>query len=500
MKKILLLIALSLGLSASAQSVFEGVYSPLPADPNGPDAEYQLISRHYGYNDTASFFHFRKELTILRNRALTAYAWLGESFVVWNPEVEELIINECYTIQRDGKRVEMNPAGYVEQLPSACADCGFLNHMRELAIVHCGMDYGCTIVLDYTIVNHRNSRSEWALPDLVLNQDCPVKKYEVVYDSPNEMNYSYSGNPQVVNDGHSLHLVWNNLPQTYQEPYLPTAKQLYSTLRITSTLPTDEGRFAIENIDINPEMELLVTSIDDRDLLKYATHIRDYVVDNIRTVNQPEYEEYSDEALVWNAWRYRCGTPEHKTCLLGQLFKAAGFEPQVDLNSRLVHLTIDSIDYAFSPVSKHAVKPFGAAIDAIDSVLVNQTIEEPKLESLAGRYSRLSLPAESRGLNIYPAYLTPSRKAPLAVRPILEDYSYTITLPEGIRMVGKPVSISKKQKGLGEMQISISQEGNTLKVHRRLSVNTDIIAIGKDYKAFREWMILWDQHKTITLQ
>ncbi|MCF0211571.1 MAG: hypothetical protein HUK17_01555, partial [Bacteroidales bacterium] len=71
MKRIAFIILLALGSLASAQSLYQGVYSPLPSNPNGPDAEYQLIRRHYTASDTDSYLNVRKEITILRNRALT---------------------------------------------------------------------------------------------------------------------------------------------------------------------------------------------------------------------------------------------------------------------------------------------------------------------------------------------------------------------------------------------------------------------------------------------
>lgn len=517
MNRIILLLALSLGLSASAQSLYQGVYSPLPDDPLGPDAEYQLISRHYTATDSDAYLNVRKELVILRNRALTAYADKGESFVVWNPATQELRINECYTIQRDGKRVEMNPAGYVEQLPSACANCAPYNGLRELAIVHCGMEYGCTIVLDYTIHSLAHNVVE---DHLVLNQDCPVRQYEIIVDLPEGQSCLFfaqnntalfGGEMKQVNDGHALHYRASNLSQTFADPYLPDAESLYSTLTFTNVAVAEA---AIDQFDPLPDAQLLLDSYADDNRLKYATSLRDYVVDYVGY--KPLHPSMMNfrYLLPADTWQANCGTALDKAVLLAALLQQAGFCPTVipgerkygtvdlyDPASTYVRLTIDSVDYAFSPISKGAVKPYGAAVDKVDSILVRQSIEEPKLEPLAGRYSRLTLPAEGQGLGIQSSLLAPSRKAPLAVRPILEDYTYTVALPEGIRMVGKPVAIKKKLKGVGQMEISIRQEGNVLHVHRMLSIpESETIAIGKQYNTFREWMILWNQHRTITLQ
>ena len=96
----------------------------------GPDAVYRLLRQEWVVNaDGTSDYHYRHEVQILRNRALTAYADKGETFVVYNPDLEELSVNEVYTLRADGSRVDMPQNAFVYQLPSECADCGRFNHI-----------------------------------------------------------------------------------------------------------------------------------------------------------------------------------------------------------------------------------------------------------------------------------------------------------------------------------------------------------------------------------
>ena len=140
-KAILTSITLLMAFAAIAQS---------------PDAEYNLIRRSYRVNNDGSMdIRFRKEITLLRNRAITAYADKGETFITYNPAFESLTINECYTIDAKGQKVVTPQNAFVLQLPGECTDCGRLNDIREMAIVHTGLEYNCTIVLDYTL--HRNT-------------------------------------------------------------------------------------------------------------------------------------------------------------------------------------------------------------------------------------------------------------------------------------------------------------------------------------------------------
>ena len=83
------------------------------------DAEYQLIRRTYTVNNDGSLdIRFRKEIKLIRNRAFTAYADKGETFILYNPAIDELTINESYTIRPDGSRVQTPPNAFVDQLPS----------------------------------------------------------------------------------------------------------------------------------------------------------------------------------------------------------------------------------------------------------------------------------------------------------------------------------------------------------------------------------------------
>ena len=90
-----------------------------------PDAIYKQIRYEWTLNaDGTSDYHYRHEVQIITNRALTAYADKGETFVVYNPNLEDLTINEVYTLRADGSRVDMPQNAFVYQLPEECADCG----------------------------------------------------------------------------------------------------------------------------------------------------------------------------------------------------------------------------------------------------------------------------------------------------------------------------------------------------------------------------------------
>ena len=76
----------------------------------------------------------------------------GESFIIYNPEFQTLKIHDSYTRQKDGTIVKTPENAFVEVLPSAAADAPAYNSLKEMVIVHTGLELGATIYLDYSVV------------------------------------------------------------------------------------------------------------------------------------------------------------------------------------------------------------------------------------------------------------------------------------------------------------------------------------------------------------
>lgn len=508
MKKILFLVLVAFGFAAGAQnSVYQGVYSKQGDLSNSPDAEYQLIRRHYTIKaDGTSEFNFRKEIKIIRNKALTAYADKGESFILWNPDFQTLKINECYTLQADGKRVEMPKAAFVEQLPSGCVDCGRYNHIREMAIVHTGMEYGCTIVLDYTIKSKSNIIDE----SLIIPQDCPVKKYEIIVEAPQQqsknmtLNFTnaLTGAPaftcETIGDGKNLHVVYTNVGQTYSEPYLPAAIETYPIVTISNAV---KAQPAIIFEKVADAEILLTTELQDNDKLAWANKICNYVNKNIKTNDIPLALTNYQIAPAEQTWASGCGTQMDKAYLLASLLSQVGCGDVSLSHEGKVNVVINGTEYSILPGSSKLSKVATTSSDEVPQFVINGDVTfQPT--PLAGNYYKVMIQSAPGSISsrIHPASLSSMRKAPLQVAKENEKYSQTIVLPEGMKMVGKPVAIKKAMKGLGSMEIDIHQEGNKIIATRSLSLERDIIKDPKQYKAFRQWMQLWWQHNMIIVK
>lgn len=472
------------------------------------DAEYQLIRRTYTVNNDGTIdIRFRKEIKLLRNRAITAYADKGETFILYNPAIDQLTINESYTIRPDGSRVQTPANAFVDQLPSECQDCGRYNGIRERAVIHTALEYNCIIVLDYTI--HR--KTSYLDEQIILAEDCPIKKYQVVFkvNAKNQDDLPFGFEPSnmpktynLLKNGNYWQLSLVDIPQTYKDRYLPMPKDLYPSVHLF--YGNDNNK--VNNDEALPEANHVITELSDSDPVVLATNIRNYVVDHIKVNDIPASLLAYRTSSARETFLSACGTPADKNILLAAMLRQAGFKAYTD--QRHVFVTIkekmSEVDYRISAAMKSPLRPDGAAIDEQRTIEVDENIVW-RGERLGGGYNQMKLPTVAGSISINPARLTSDRKAPLLVRNCNEKYRYSIALPRTPprRLVGKPVDISYTKKDVGSIRISISQEhpGAAIVVVRELSIDVpDGIVTPQQYPAFRQLIQDWNAYNTITIR
>lgn len=447
-----------------------------------PDAEYNLIRRSYKLNSDGSMdIRFRKEIKILRNRALTGYADKGETFIIYNPEFETLKINESYTLRADGTKVETPKNAFVEQLPFGCTDCGRYNGLRELVIVHTAMEYNCTIVLDYTL--HRNSGN---LSEMFnLNQDCPVKRYEIRYA-----------------DGHTE--THTNLPQTVKEPYLP-AKNGYDVVFQLGEKPTFTAQTSLP--DANDFLSKLFGQANATDDLAKVTAIRNWVVDDVHLNDiDPSHTNYAMTPAE-QVFATNCGTAIDKAGLLAALLNQAGFEATIIDNSinafgdkpMEVEATVNNVKYRLSATQKTPIQSMEERTQAYatlaDPVYIDRELPWTP-DTLVDGYLRFTLPIEQVGTKINLAQLTPTRVSDLYAGNINEFYHYVVNLPKGAKLLGGDVNIEYTLPNLGSINVIVKQKKGRLIVTRSLRLLKPVIS-ANDYAGFRRLMTDWNSHREL---
>ena len=136
------------------------------------EAEFRKLSKTYTLRaDGSQELRVQKELTLFTHAAMNGL--YGETFIVYDPEFQELTIHESYTRQKDGTVIKTPSNALVEVLPSSAANAPAYNHLKEMVVVHTGLEQGATIYLDYSIVSKAGY-----LPE--LDVCCPVKELSPV--------------------------------------------------------------------------------------------------------------------------------------------------------------------------------------------------------------------------------------------------------------------------------------------------------------------------------
>lgn len=134
----------------------------------GPEAEFRKLEKHYTLRaDGSQELRVRKELTLYTHAAMNGL--YGETFITYDPAFQELQIHQSYTQQKDGTIVKTPDNAFVEVLPSVAADAPAYNRLKEMVVVHTGLELGATIYLDYSIISKPGY-----LP--ALDVCCPVRE------------------------------------------------------------------------------------------------------------------------------------------------------------------------------------------------------------------------------------------------------------------------------------------------------------------------------------
>ena len=144
------------------------------------EAEFRKLSKTYTLRaDGSQEVRVQKELTLFTHAAMNSL--YGETFIVYDPDFQKLEIHESYTRQKDGNVIQTPANALVEVLPSAAANAPAYNRLKEMVVVHTGLELGATIVLDYSIVSKAGY-----LPE--LDVCCPVKELSPIKEYTFRLN------------------------------------------------------------------------------------------------------------------------------------------------------------------------------------------------------------------------------------------------------------------------------------------------------------------------
>lgn len=503
----------------------------LSAGAQTTDATLKKVKETYTLNADGSIsYNYSKEMTY--NTHYSFFSLFGETFVVYNPEYQDLTINHCYTIQKDGTRIDAPENAFNKVLPRPAADAPAYNHLTEMVITHTGLELGATVYLDYTIHTKPGMMESMDIDCTISQPGTEIKEYTVNINIPKGKNLDWrltgSRVKPVVNEG-SYTWTFRNLPAGAGEAY--TAMNGEGLPRLTATtsesIETALAPFTMETRDLCRVPAKVVNGIADAS--QKAEAIQKFIVSGLGNSGVPP---------EWTGFRFRqCGevlrtaygTVLEKALAMARLMRAEGLDAEVvfvfpadavkslkTIKDYLVRcngtyysvattskvnpaLRADRDEYydlcgkkiEFTATAMEIRGETKASIFAKDGSIYIKTSEgttEP-LETHGG-YAVYTIPT-GKGVDSWKMNFLHQKRREMCEIPYAIDEAETIQIQtEGIQWEGTP-AVKSIDNAAGTVLLSISDDGNTIIVNRHIKLNKSLYT-PSEYPALRELLLAWD--------
>ncbi len=166
-----------------------GLFLSMAVFAQQSDAVFNKIEKYYTLHpDGRMQYREVKDLTLNTHYAFNRS--YGETFIVFNPETQKLLIDEAYTMMADGKKVVAPENAFNPVLPRQAADFPHAAHLREMVVTHTALEVGATVHLDYTI-NTEAGFFPALMEKIVIPQNDPVNEMKIIVRVPDETPFNY---------------------------------------------------------------------------------------------------------------------------------------------------------------------------------------------------------------------------------------------------------------------------------------------------------------------
>jgi len=325
--------------------------SPKRTDDNtalypSADAVYINLEKEYVLNTDGTIdYNYKHRLKYLTHASF--HRMFGETFVVYNPMFQKLVVNESKTTMADGKEVVAPKNAFNEVLPRFAENTATYNHLREMVMTHTGLECDAIVDLDYSLKS-----SDDYLPFLsgmeFFNESAPIKNFTLTVKIPVDEELSYSVvfdsiAPVITTDEEWKKYTWNikNIDafKYEQEAAIHASRIYFSTTSnfdsVRSFLTSQESYDLTLNDEITDKMKSIVKN--DKDVYSIANKLQKYVVNDIKTLHVPLSNaafRYRSPVEIYNS---NNGTEFEKTLLLTAILKSFEVEaaPVIINNKKL---------------------------------------------------------------------------------------------------------------------------------------------------------------------
>ncbi len=318
------------------------------------DAVYLTMTKEYTLNKNGSVdFYYSHKLKLLTHMSFNRL--YGETFIVYDPKLQELKINKAETKMADGKITHSPENAFNEVLPRGAANAPAYNHLREMVITHTGLELDAIIDLDYILSSKKRYFPVFVGYE-VLSASSPIRELNIIIKVPKGKDFKFSS----VNCGIELQqseennfkvysFTMNNIPANTGERNID--KNIYPAIFFsTDNMETVHKKFTDQDAFKFETCKGIDKYIEENKIKKLtileALKIQKHIVNNVNHYHLPlKYTAYKVRTAA-EVWKSNGGTTLEKTLLLTTLFKKYGFEatPMAITENHLFDIKTGNID------------------------------------------------------------------------------------------------------------------------------------------------------------
>lgn len=504
------------------------------------EAEFGKLSKAWTLHaDGSQEFRCNKELTLFTHTAMNGT--YGETFIVYNPTFQELKIHASYTKQKDGSIVKTPDNAFVEVLPRMAANAPAFNHLKEMVVVHTGLELGATIYLDYSIITRPGYYAELDIAD-VLTETSPVKELKLTISAPegkplNFQLYGSAAKPSEVKQNGMRTLSWTlkSVTALPHASFMPQNRNGIPQLAASTYASPKEALAALDKslkASVDFESKAFAEYITEKatgDAEKLQI-VRNHVANNLGScgvgMDNTGYTVRDADIVLRSAY----ATPAEKARLLNAMLNAVGIRSEIvavypatlaaeacglkAIKSLALKATVDGKDVYLSAASlaPSAITARGEldrlytlSGNSLTVAAVPTEVKESKEVAVdaakaANGYVVCTLPAVSAGVDGWHMNALNSKSTELFELPSLIDQTitYTVKPADGLKLQ-TPSAPLATETPFGKVTRTITPKGNTIEVVRTIRLNK-LQFTPAEYAALRQLINAWvDPNNSILL-
>ncbi|MEF8983609.1 MAG: DUF3857 domain-containing protein [Bacteroidales bacterium] len=210
-------------------AIYNSCYQPTEEQKEA-DALFQKITKVYTLHEDGSIdYRYQHELDLHSHYSFNRL--YGETFIVYNPDYQELNINRSVTETKEGEKVPSPENAYNEVLPGFASGAPPFHHLREMVVTHTGLEKNSTVRLDYEIESNPEFMP-FLMGNEVLAKASPVRELVIKVKFPEDKKLNYKllhaqENLNISNNGNLKEYKWvfEDLPATKHEDQQPRYNQ-----------------------------------------------------------------------------------------------------------------------------------------------------------------------------------------------------------------------------------------------------------------------------------